>query len=64
MKIYTLTITYNESTGEIESLVEKSTEKELPLTINASPDVMEAFAQANLIGEVLAEFNGEQVGEA
>ena len=64
MKIYTLTITYNDVTGDIESLVEKTTEKESPLTINASPDVMEAFAQADLIGSVLAEFNGEQVGEA
>ena len=64
MKIYTLTISYNDVTGELETLEEKVVEKEAPLTINASPDVMEAFAQADLIGKVLAEFNGEQVGEA
>tara|TARA_R100001463_G_scaffold81001_6_gene135476 strand:+ start:2347 stop:2538 length:192 start_codon:yes stop_codon:yes gene_type:complete len=63
MKKYTLTIIYNEIDGEIESLVEKTLEDDNPLTINASPDVMEAFAEANLIG-TLAEFNGEYVGEA
>ena len=33
-------------------------------SMRGASDVMEAFAQANLIGEVLAELNGEQVGEA
>tara|TARA_Y100000748_G_C15310028_1_gene415814 strand:+ start:487 stop:678 length:192 start_codon:yes stop_codon:yes gene_type:complete len=63
MKKYTLTIIYNEKDSEIESLTEKTLEDNDPLTINASPYVMEAFAQANLIG-TLAEFNGEYVGEA
>jgi hypothetical protein len=64
MKKYILTITYDDDMDEIESLVEKTTEDEKPLTINASPEVMEAFAQADLIGEVLAKFDGEYVGEA
>jgi hypothetical protein len=64
MKIYTLRITYDDKTGDVKSLDEKITEEESSLTINASPHVMEAFERANLIGEVLVEFSGEQVGEA
>ena len=41
MKTYTLTIIYNELTGELESLEERVTEKETPLAIDASPDTME-----------------------
>ena len=63
MKVYTLRIVYNETTGELDSLEEKILDKEEPVAIEASPEVMEAFAEANLIGEVLMKYPGECIGE-
>tara|TARA_R110002020_G_scaffold81698_2_gene202707 strand:- start:372 stop:566 length:195 start_codon:yes stop_codon:yes gene_type:complete len=63
MKVYTLRIVYNETTGELESLEEKILDKEEPVAIEASPKVMEAFAEANLIGEVLMLYPGVTIGE-
>tara|TARA_R110002020_G_scaffold337249_1_gene552763 strand:- start:417 stop:611 length:195 start_codon:yes stop_codon:yes gene_type:complete len=64
MKIYTLTIHYNEDTDQLDKLEETIIEKEYPISINASPKVMEAFEEADLIGEVLVPYSGEKIGEA
>jgi len=63
MKVYTLRIVYNDKTGELESLEEKILDKAEPVAIEASKKVMEAFAEANLIGEVLMNYPGECIGE-
>jgi len=63
MKIYTLTITYNDVTDEMESLEETITEKEVPIAIDASEEVMEKIFQADLIKDLLLPCPGERVGE-
>ena len=64
MKIYTLTITYNDKTEELETLEEKVIENEEPIAIDASPEVMEKLFQADLIKDLLLPCPGERVGEA
>ncbi len=64
MKTYTLTIIYNEKTGELESLEERVTESNTPLAIEASPETMEKIFQADLIEDLLVPHPGERVGEA
>ena len=64
MKIYTLRIVYNDKTGELKSLDEIIEEDEAPISITASPHVMEAIAKADLIEQLLVSHPGESVGEA
>ncbi len=64
MKTYTLTIIYNEKTGDLESLEERITEKESPLAIDATEETMEKIFQADLIEDLLVPHPGERVGEA
>ena len=64
MKIYTLRIVYNDKTGELKSLDEIIEEDEEPISITASPHVMEAIAKADLIEQLLVSHPGESVGEA
>tara|TARA_R100000781_G_scaffold114839_2_gene87184 strand:- start:3571 stop:3765 length:195 start_codon:yes stop_codon:yes gene_type:complete len=64
MKIYTLTIIVNETTGQLESLEEKIDYDKTPVAINASEEVMEKIDQAGLIEPLLMSLPGECVGEA
>jgi|ETNmetMinimDraft_2_1059921.scaffolds.fasta_scaffold637445_1 hypothetical protein len=63
MKTYTLTIVYNENTGELESLEEKIDEHLDPVPICASEEVMEKISDAGLIEPLLWSCPGECVGE-
>ena len=50
MKKYTLTIIYNDNTEELESLKETiDIERDTPISINASPKVMQKIDDARLI---------------
>jgi|TARA_R110000751_G_scaffold291016_1_gene397819 hypothetical protein len=64
MKTYTLTIIYNETTGELESLEERIDEDTEPVAINASEEVMNKISAAGLVESLLMSYPGECVGEA
>ena len=64
MKTYTLTIIYNDVTGELKSLEETIDTEETPITINASAEVMGKITEANLVEPLLMPHPGECVGEA
>jgi len=64
MKTYTLTIIYNEETGELKSLEEKIEEHTGLIAINASEEVMDKISAAGLIESLLVSHPGECVGEA
>tara|TARA_R100001463_G_scaffold111083_1_gene165946 strand:- start:184 stop:381 length:198 start_codon:yes stop_codon:yes gene_type:complete len=65
MKKYTLTIIYDDRTGELESLTEKIDEEQNnPLSITASAYVMEQIDNAHLIEELCVPFPGECIGES
>ena len=64
MKTYTLTIIYNEETGELESLEEKIDQHTDPIAINASEEVMNKISDAGLVEPLLMSYPGECVGEA
>lgn len=64
MKTYTLTIIYNETTGELESLEEKIDEEQPVIAINASEEVMGKISDAGLVESLLMSHPGECVGEA
>ena len=64
MKTYTLTIIYNEVTGELQSLEEKVDTEEIPVAINASAEVMGKITEAGLVEPLLMPHPGECVGEA
>ena len=64
MKTYTLTIIYNDVTGELQSLEEKVEDNQEPIAINASAEVMGKITEAGLVEPLLMPHPGECVGEA
>ena len=65
MKKYTLTIIYNDNTEELESLKETiDIERDTPISINASPKVMQKIDDARLIEELCIPYPGECIGES
>jgi|TARA_R110000824_G_scaffold248026_4_gene437138 hypothetical protein len=64
MKTYTLTIIYNEKTGELTSLEEHLDEEQPLIAINASEEVMGKISDAGLVEPLLMSYPGECVGEA
>jgi len=64
MKTYTLTIIYNDVTGELQSLEETIDTEETPIAINASAEVMGNITEAGLVEPLLMPHPGECVGEA
>jgi hypothetical protein len=64
MKTYTLTIIYNEKTGELASLEEHLDEEQPLIAINAGEEVMGKISDAGLVEPLLMSYPGECVGEA
>jgi len=65
MKKYTLTIIYDDKTGELESLKETvDEERNHPLSVTASAYVMQKIDDAHLIAELCVPFPGECIGES
>ena len=65
MKKYTLTIIYNDKTGDMDSLTENVEELDsYPISVTASAKGMEQIDEAGLIKELCVPFPGVCIGES